>query len=165
VDEGDALVRFSRYLAGRDRVLWAMAGEIVGLLDTCESGREPARGRASDLMWLWTLGAYEVVRTICQARGCFAGRFYGEVAELKAALERVRVANTKMERVKYDRRARAVAVPSEREADLWDAAGKDLRVGDPAATASARGLLAEYVRVMRSLAADEVLGSHEGSLG
>jgi hypothetical protein len=26
------------------------------------------------LFWLWTLGAYEIVRTMCQAQSCFSER-------------------------------------------------------------------------------------------
>jgi hypothetical protein len=161
----DPLISFSRYLAGRNAVLLAMAREILGLLDACDSGEAPARGRASDLMWLWTLGAYEVVRTMCQARVCFSARFFRAAAELKLDLERVRVPSTKMERIKYNRRDRSIPVASEREADLWDWQNRDLRVGDPADAVSARMLLAEYAAVMSTLTAEDVLASHEASLG
>jgi len=143
----------------------AMAREILGLLDVCDSGEAPARGRASDLMWLWTLGAYEVVRTMCQAQVCFSARFYRAAAALKLDLERVRVPSTKMERIKYNRKDRSIPVVSDREADLWDGRHQDLRVGDPADAVSARMLLGEYARVMSTLTAEDVLASHEASLG
>lgn len=156
---------FSRYLAGRNAALLVMAREILGLLDTCDSGEAPARGRASDLMWLWTLGAYEVVRTMCQAQVCFSPRFFRAAAALKVDLERVRVPSTKMERIKYNRRDRSIPVASEREADLWDGQHRDLLVGDPADAVSARMLLGRYARVMSTLTAEDVLASHEVSLG
>jgi hypothetical protein len=159
------LTAFSFYLSGRDQVLLSVADEVLYNLDRCAPGEEtvPAgpRARASDLMWLWTLGAYEVTRTICQAHACFAARFLAEVGELKAALERVRVPNTKMEKIKYDRKGTTIPVTSDRGPDLWDAARKDLLVGDPADAVSARSLLAQYVRVMTSLRAEEVLMRHE----
>ena len=157
MEDASPLTRFSRYLSGRDQVLRGIAAEIEALMDLGE------RERASALMWLWTLGAYEVTRTMCQAQGCFADRFYRGLAGLKTELERVRVPSTKMERVKYDRRERSVPVGSDRGADVWDAARSDLWVGDPAAPVSARGLLAGYVAVLGALTAEEVLGSHEGS--
>ena len=154
------LEQFSRYLAGRHRVLVAIAGEIVDNLDAAQEA-SPERRRASDLMWLWTLGAYEVVRTMAQAQACFSPRFYREAAALKVALERVRVPGTKMERVRYDRRAPAIAIPSDRPPDLWDDGARDLGVGDPADAASARALLAAYARVLGSLTAEDVVMRHE----
>ena len=65
----DPLAAFSFYLSGRHRVLLTIADEIVSNLDMCDrSDESPPRARASDLMWLRTLGAYEVTRTLCQAR-------------------------------------------------------------------------------------------------
>lgn len=151
------LTAFSPYLASRHRVLLTIAAEIHDHLDAA------TRPRASDLMWLWTLGAYELIRTICQAHACFAPRFHRAAADLRIDLERVRLATSKLEYVKYDRRDRSVPIPSDREPDLWDAPRKDLLVGDPANPASARRLLAEYVHIMRSLTRDEVLMRHEDS--
>lgn len=161
------LLAFSIYLSGRNQALLALAHEITEKLDACISNagivsHEP-RARASDLMWLWTLGAYEVTRTLCQARECFSDRFYRDVADLKIDLERVRVPNTKMEKIKYDRKAPAIPVPSNRGPDLWDDKNKDLLVGDPANVVSARNLLRHYDRVMASLTIEDVKMSHEDS--
>ena len=159
------LTAFSRYLHGRHEVLAAIAAEIAAHLDACgpdeAAARTPPRARASDLMWLWTLGAYEVVRTMSQAHGCFAPRLHRELSDLKHALERVRVANTKMERIRYDRRDRGVPVPSDRPPELWLESRKDILVGDPADPASARQLLAAYARVLASLTPEDVLRRHE----
>lgn len=157
------LAAFSVYLAGRHQVLLSISREIVDHLDACGSGTSEARRRASDLMWLWTLGVYEVVRTMCQARVCFSASFYVAISDLKFELERVRVPSTKMERIRYDRKARAVPVGSNREADVWDDGNKDLRVGDPVDAVSARLLLGHYQRVMNLLTAGDVIMRHEDS--
>ncbi|AUX46857.1 uncharacterized protein SOCE26_083660 [Sorangium cellulosum] len=161
------LAAFSIYLSGRHEVLLSIAKEITERLDACASSEggssHEARTRASDLMWLWTLGAYEVVRTMCQAQRCFSGRFYRAISSLKVDLERVRVPNTKLERVKYDRRQRSIPVASDRGPDVWDEAGKDLLVGDPADAVSARMLLRSYESVMSSLTLEDVTMSHEDS--
>ena len=102
---------------------------------------------------------------MCQAQVCFSARFYRAAAALKLDLERVRVPSTKMERIKYNRKDRSIPVVSDREADLWDGRHQDLRVGDPADALSARMLLGEYARVMSTLTAEDVLASHEASLG
>jgi hypothetical protein len=158
------LAAFSFYLAGRHQVLLTVAAEIVGHLDTIDAATSGPRTRASDLMWLWTLGAYEVVRTMCQSEACFTPGFYRSIAALKLDLERVRVPNTKMERLRYNRKDRPVPVPSARAADTYDERGKDLLVGDPADAVSARSLLREYTRVLASLTLADVVLSHEDSL-
>lgn len=159
------LTGFSRYLSGRNQVLLTLAAQIVADLDACgpdeAAARSEARARASDRMWLWTLGAYEVVRTMCQAVRCFSPLFHGELSDLKAELERVRVPNTKMERIKYDRKDRSVPVPSDRAPEIWVDAHKDILVGDPADPMSARRLLATYERVLASLAVEDVRMKHE----
>ncbi len=159
------LAAFSYYLSGRHQALLTIAAEIVVALDACVDSEgsqpSPARTRASDLMWLWTLGAYEVTRTISQAQVCFSASFLERVTDLKLALERVRVPNTKMEQIKYDRRARATPVGSDREPDIWDPANKDLWVGDPADTVSARMLLEQYEHTMASLTGADVRMRHE----
>ena len=154
---------FSPYLSGRNQQLLALAAEIVELLDLCDDADRPERRRASDLMWLWTLGAYEVTRTICQAYDCFSPRFLALASVLKSELEHVRVPNTKLERVQYDRKERPVPVSSDREADLWDPARRDLRVGDPNRTASSRDLLAAYAHTLGALQPGDVLQGHEAS--
>lgn len=115
-------------------------------------------------MWLWTLGAYEIVRTMCQAPRCFEPALLKTLYSLKADLERVRVPNTKMERVKYDRKAPSVAVPSDRAADMWDEAERDLLVSDPSDFFSSRSLLGRYADVMGKLTHACLTMSHEQSL-
>ncbi len=161
------LAAFSIYLSGRHEVLLSIAKEIDEKLDACASSEggfpHDARMRASDLMWLWTLGAYEVVRTMCQAHRCFSERFYRAISSLKVDLEKVRVPNTKLERVKYNRRERTIPVASDRGPDVWDDSSKDLLVGDPADAVSARALLRSYESVMSSLTVEDVTMSHEES--
>ncbi len=138
-------------------MLVSVAREILVELD---AGR---RERASDLMWLWVLGAYEVLRTMCQAYECFAAEYLQRLSTTKVEFERVRVANTKMERVNYDRRTRSIPICSDREADVWDPDSRDLMLGDPFAPASARALLHAYETTLAALTAADVRCSHEDS--
>ena len=148
------LARFSRYLATRHQVLIAIADEILDRLDAAD----PAR--ASDLMWLWTLGAYEVTRTIAQSPACFSPSFHRAVSDLKAELERVRVPTTKLERVRYDRRQPATPIDSDRPPDAWDPARRDLSVGDPADSFSARHLVSRYRDVLAAASDDDIRAPH-----
>ena len=47
--------------------------------------------------WLWTLGAYEVVRTMRQHRDCFSKRVQDEMDELNRSLKLMRVPFAKQE--------------------------------------------------------------------
>jgi hypothetical protein len=87
--ERDPLIAFSWYLSGRKNVLLAIAAEIVENLDQACSGPVVDGGRferAESLMWLWTLGAYEVVRAMCQAKSCFLKKAWDELDRFKKSL-------------------------------------------------------------------------------
>lgn len=71
----EPLLAFSFYLWGRVNVLLDIADEVVVHLDNGFSGdvlNMAEIDRASSLMWLWSLAAYEAIRTICATQGCFS---------------------------------------------------------------------------------------------
>jgi hypothetical protein len=157
------LVAFSFYLAGRVNVLLSFADEIVDHLDAGFSTARVDGGRvdrAESLMWLWILGAYEVVRTMCQARACFSDRALDELLRLKRALAVVRMPAAKMEKAGRDE-----PVTSNRSPSGWDVRNRDLLMSDPDARpdVSARSLLTEFDRVISSIAVGDILASHEDS--
>ena len=99
--EREPLMGFSHYLSGRVNVLLSITDEIVENLDAgfatdCIDGCRV--GRADLLMWLWILGAYEVVRTMCQAKTCFSENTLSKLQELKQSLSDVRMPAAKMEK-------------------------------------------------------------------
>lgn len=99
--ERDPLIAFSFYLSGRKNVLLAVADEIIENLDQGFSGStlDGSRiERAESLMWLWVFGAYEVVRTMCQAKDCFSEKAFSELIKLKRNLANVRMPAAKMEK-------------------------------------------------------------------
>ena len=164
--EREPLIAFSWYLSGRVNVLLSISHEIIDCLDRGFTGRTIDGSlveRAESLMWLWILGAYEVVRTICQARGCFSEHAAAEFARLKIILTSVRIPAAKMEKPGK----KQTPVSSDRSPSGWDIVAKDLLVNDPTdATVpivSARSLLAEFERVMSSLTNADVLDRHEAT--
>ena len=161
--ERDPIIAFSLYLSGRISVLLSIADEIIDHLDESFSGLiidGDRVARAESLMWLWTLGAYEVVRTMCQAKDCFSERAVGEFSKLKKTLSTVRMPASKMEKP-----GKKVPVTSNRSPSGWDVANRDLLVGDPESTPdmSARCILIEFDRVMSSIEKNDVLARHEQS--
>ena len=95
------LISFSWYLSGRVNCVLELGEEIVENLDLAFSGSAvdgERFGRADMLMWFWTLGAYEVVRTMCQAEKCFTPELHAQLCSVKKDLAWTRMAAAKMEK-------------------------------------------------------------------
>ena len=161
--ERDPIIAFSHYFSGRVQVLINVADEIMENLNQGFRG-EAVDGdrieRAESLMWLWTLGAYEVVRTMCQAKGCFTESVLNQLKELKKTLAIVRMPAAKMEKA-----GKHVPVTSNRSPSGWDIQNRDLIVSDPESTSyvSARSILQEFDKVFSSIKKEDILGRHEDS--
>jgi hypothetical protein len=161
VVEREPLIAFSHYLSGRANVLLSVADEIVDNLDQGFSGAvvDGSRvERAESLMWLWILGSYEVVRTMCQAKNCFSDKAFNELSGLKKTLSTIRMPAAKMEKS-----GKKAPVTSNRSPSGWDVTNRDLLVNDPESIPdiSARYVLKEFDRVFASITKDDVLGRHE----
>jgi len=157
----EPLLAFSFYLSGRNNVLLSISDEIIenldkGFLDT--SIQTDLIGHASTLMWLWTLGAYEVVRTMSQAKGCFSESFNKKLSKLKKELAKARMPSAKMEK-----QGKKIPVNSNRSPDGWDIEKKDLLIGDPEEPISGRLMLESYDEIMSSLTIKEVIKHHQES--
>ncbi|MDP2225567.1 MAG: hypothetical protein Q8M57_11430 [Nitrosomonas sp.] len=159
--ERDPLLLFSFYLAGRVNVLCVIGDEILENLDKgfsagcIDSGRID---RAESFMWLWILGAYEVVRTMHQAKQCFSERLTNDLQCLKKSLATVRMPAAKME--KPGTRA---AVTSNRSPNGWDIGNRDLLINDPdeSVNITVRNILKEFDGVFCSITKADVLANHE----
>jgi hypothetical protein len=88
------LLKFSLYTHGQSVALQEVGSDILRLLAEMKVGEgavdaETAR-RAYNLFWLWTLGAYEVVRTMSDPKrlGCFSEEASKQLLELKKRLAR-----------------------------------------------------------------------------
>lgn len=158
--ERDPLIAFSHFLSGRVQVLFAISDEVIENLDGGFSKQAIDYGRiirAESLMWLWILGAYEVVRTMCQANACFNQQVLDELIQLKKLLSVVRMPAAKMEKSGVK-----TPVTSNRSPAGLDLLRRDLIVGDPESTdIFARDLLAKFNRVFSSIKATDILGRHE----
>ena len=159
----EPLMAFSFYLSGRNNVLLFLSDEIIDKLDSGFAGstiQADLIDRASTLLWLWTLGAYEVVRTISQAKECFSDSFIEKVNDLKKQLAIVRMPNAKMEE-----QGKKKPVNSNRSPDGLDVTNKDLLVGDPENPISGRLLLDIYDKTFSSLTIEDVKKHHQESYG
>lgn len=156
--EIEPLLIFSFYLSGRNNTLLTLSDEIIELLDKGFNNpinKDGAIERASTLLWFWTLGAYEVIRTICQAKACFSPPFIVRAEKLKKQLAIVRMPSAKMEK-----QSKKEAVNSNRSPDGWDYDNKDVLIGNPDTAISAREILQSYDNTLSSLTVSDILSSH-----
>jgi hypothetical protein len=163
MDLRDPLSTFSFYLSGRVNVLCHFSDEII---EELEQGFSQADvqfehiARAESLMWLWLLGAYEVVRTMTQAETCFSQRVRDDLRQLKKPLSAARMPAAKMEKP-----GKKIPVTSNRSPSGWDAPNRDLLINDPeeSDSISARWVLSEFDRVFSSIGKADILASHESA--
>jgi hypothetical protein len=80
------LIGFSVYTQFQFRTLSAVGREILDLLDSSMaegSADAQALNRAYGMFWLWLLGAYEITRTMCQAKPCFTAELSTKLIAFK----------------------------------------------------------------------------------
>lgn len=155
------LWRFSPYLFGRINVLMGIRIEILECLDRSFAGSRvdfAQLARAEELAWLWTLGAYEVVRTMCQAKTCFSLRANNSLLELKRVIHMVRIPAAKMELP-----GKKAPVSSARSPVGVDERDKDILLGAPEQEISCRKILATFYEVISAISPEDVVSPHEAS--
>ena len=163
-EKHNPLVRFSFYAKGRVQVLLKLGVEILGELEAAfpddSSVSFEHLARAEELSWLWILGAYEVVRTMCQAKPCFSERAHKSLSNLKRELGRVRMPAAKMEA-----QGQSVPIESSRSAAGLSASERDLLVGDPSNPKSLRNLVVAFYSVFSQIDGSDILATHESVYG
>jgi hypothetical protein len=159
--EREPLLAFSFILSTRNNQLSTIADEILDLLDSGISEKFIDGGqvtKAGILTWLWTLGAYEVVRTMCQAKNCFSSEYLKKLQSLKKRLAKVRMPDSKMEK-----QGKKQPVNSNRSPWCEVLESKDLLIGDPEEPDSAREIIDAYFLTLHSLSPKDIIRRHEAS--
>jgi hypothetical protein len=158
--EREPLIAFSFYLSDKNNLLLNLSDEILENLDKGFGDKIDTKliGDASSWTWFWTLGAYEIVRTISQAKECFSEKFITKINELKKQLAVVRMPSSKMEEPGKNK-----PVNSNRSPDGWDIENKDLLIGSPENPKSARKLIELYDKTLCSLNPEDVIKHHQKS--
>jgi len=105
--QSNTLIAFSLYTDIQYKMVRVLGEEIIKCLDESifvdERGqvRIVLRGRFTDeaysKFWFWTLGAYEVVRTMCGAKKCLSGELLENLSQLKKKLSVLRIPFAKQE--------------------------------------------------------------------
>jgi hypothetical protein len=154
----EPFLAFSFYLSSQNNILLGTIDTINEKLNngfSSKSIKADCISDASVLLWFWSLAAYEVVRTMCQAKECFSAEFYKKIEGLKNDLSKVRMPTAKMEK-----QGKKIPVLSNRSPDGWDYANKDLLIGDPDDCVSGRWLMNRYDTVMSFVKIQDIKGHH-----
>ena len=162
LDENPLMV-FSCYTHGQKEILDELAAEILDLLDkgihTRENGQVEVDGRVFKRVygkfWLWVLGAYEMVRTMDQAKPCFAESLASELKRLKKKLSLLRMPFAKQELV-----GKKQPIGAEASVAGVDGAARNLkyRVGNQILTM--RGMINEFGKVLAEVSRANVVADH-----
>lgn len=99
--ESHPLARFSIYTYLQQQVLERTSAELCELLDNAFiAGRCVSASSLNEVygqFWLWTLGAYEMVRTMAPHKSCFSPQYAEEIFAAKQRLATLRMPFAKQE--------------------------------------------------------------------
>ena len=157
------LIAFSVYTDIQATILIDTANNIRAGLDDIFEGdviQVVKLNSAYGLFWLWLLGAYEVVRTMCQAENCFSQGLRERLESFKRRLADLRIPFAKQEyrgeRVPIRGELSMTRHPSRSEPDLVYRLGED--------EYSARSLLYEFDTIFGEIGLDDILSEHRKSV-
>lgn len=160
------LLAFSVYTHMQAEITRGLGRDVLATLDNAialsaqEGATTTADGsginRAYGQFWLWVLAAYEVVRTMSQASGCFSKRLAERLVEFKRHIAGLRIPFAKQE---Y---AQGGDHPIGSEASIAGINGNtcDMSFTVRGVTYSVRGLVSEFDNLMQGIRPDDVLHRH-----
>jgi len=155
------LIRFSPYTQIQVRTLSEFGREILDLLDSSMAkGSVDAQAfhRAYGMFWLWLLGAYEVTRTMCQAKSCFTAELATKLIALKKRLSALRMPFAKQE---YE--GQKIPIKAEASVRGVDTIGKDFKLEVNGTVLSVRDLISTFESVFGDIKPEDVLSDHRDS--
>ena len=109
--------------------------------------------------WLWVLGAFEIVRTMCQAEKCFAQSLVAELKSLKRLLRAIRIPFAKQELPGH----KSAPVGGEPSICGINTSPPDMRFKVQGQLISARELISEFERVFGGITKADILADHRTS--
>jgi hypothetical protein len=158
-------VVFSIYTDVQSRTIRQLGRDIVTCLEdgiTTDDGSGKGTVCGGEVMnrgygqfWLWVLGAYEIVRTMCQAEQCFSPALATELKALKRQLSVIRMPFAKQE-------LRGKFVPVHGEPSVYGIGHSppDLRFEVEGEVISVQELIGEFDRVFGGITRTDILADH-----
>lgn len=157
------LIGFSVYTQFQFRTLSAVGREILDLLDSSMaegSADAQAFNRAYGMFWLWLLGAYEITRTMCQAKPCFTAELSTKLIAFKKRLSALRMPFAKQE---YEGGKTRIPIRTEASICSVDTMGKDFKFEINGTVVSVRDLISAFESVFGNIKREDVLRDHRDS--
>ena len=159
----EPLILFSFYTTGQVRTLQHVGKELFSLLDSTIAPASidgESFNRAYGLFWLWVLGAYEVTRTMCQAKSCFSTELSARLTALKKRLSVLR-----MPFAKQEYQGERAPIKGEASVAGVDTIRKDLTFEIQGVVVSTRDLVRDFESVFASITRGDIFGSHSSAYG
>ncbi len=156
------LVAFSVYTHSQVQTIRGLRGEITDVLDkSMTAGTLDAEGfqRVYALFWLWVLGAYEVTRTMVQAKSCFPEPLVEKIILFRKRISLLRMPFAKQE---YPGNNKA---PIQAEASVYgvDTSNMDFTFKVKGNVLSVRELLNEFESIFTSISIEDIHCDHRQS--
>ena len=155
------LTAFSEYTQIQVSTLQRLATRIeLGLDAAMAEGRVDAVAfnNCYGLLWLWVLAAYEVTRTMTQARDCFSEELAEQLAALKSKVSLLRMPFAKQEMPGKKK-------PIEAEASIYgidiDSCDISFRIKDT--VVSARNVITDFRAIVENIKPGDILHDHRWS--
>ena len=150
------LINFSVYTNSQVELLIKLEGNINKIIPNGKDGQ--ILNDIYGSFWLWTLGAYEVVRTMAKAKSCFKPEVHERLICYKRKIAKIRIPFTKQE---YQGKNK----PIFNEASM---SGMDIETGNMSFTIdnvkySSKALMKEFRELMKSITSSDINQSHKDS--
>ncbi|CAH2400529.1 hypothetical protein [Mesorhizobium ventifaucium] len=146
------LLAFSVSTVVQLQSLQRMQSEIEAALDRQQPG--PDLLKAYDFFWFWTLGAYEIVRTMDENRSCFSSLLAADTNALKLRLAVIRMPFAKQQLVKHPTLGKR---PIRGEDSIADVRDKSLIFEIDGETFDSRSLMREVAKFFAGIKREAVL--------
>jgi hypothetical protein len=160
--EKNPLLAFSPLTHLQVAALLALGDEIKDLISASVTGTSTVDGttlnQAYARLWLWVLGAYDVLRTMSQAKACFTDDVAAQLIEEKRYLARLRMPLSKQEFA-------GVKAPSGLAGLLCgvDTSAKDVSFTIGNEVYSANSVIARFAALISSIKLSDIKARHSDS--
>ena len=157
------LFAFSVYIQIHADCLLTVGQEICHVLDASFSeegfdGRE--FNRTYGLIWLWVLGAYEVIRTMDAASSCFSAELSTRISRYKKNIAKLRIPFSKQEK-----RGRKVYVDAEPSVSSMDCRQKDMGFSVNGDVIYSRDLYGQFHQLIHGITPQQIIQRLEDTYG
>jgi hypothetical protein len=165
----EPLLIFSFYTVNQIGTLQSLGNEITEMLNasiTVQENGEIRFERFTKLygqFWLWTLGAFEVIRTMASAKACFSDDAHSRLDKFKGKLAKLRSQFAK-QKIKHNQKInrREEVMPGEPSVSGIDGKKKDISFSIQGETYWARSLINEFSELVKSIKREDILMSFPG---